>query len=78
MIITQSDINFYNEHKNEYTHILSIVCPNEKELVTPIHENHYIAKMWDVDKPLKNKFREYGGVPAPGSGYRAGKELCLH
>ena len=59
MIITQSDRNFYNEHKDEYTHILSIVCPDEKELVTPIHENHYIVKMWDVAKPLKNKFREY-------------------
>lgn len=59
MIITQSDRYFYNQHKDEYTHILSIVCPDEKELVTPIHENHYIVKMWDIAKPLKNKFREY-------------------
>ena len=35
------------------------MCPDEKELVTPIHKNHYIAKMWDVDKPLENKFRKY-------------------
>ena len=59
MIITQSDRNFYNEHKDEYNHILSIVCPNEKELITPLHDNHIITKMWDIDKPLKNKFREY-------------------
>ena len=59
MIITQSNRNFYNEHKDEYTHIRSIVCPDEKELVEPIHKNHIITKMWDVDKPLKNKFREY-------------------
>jgi len=59
MIITQSDRNFYNEHKDEYTHILSIVCPDEKELVNPIHNNHYIVKMWDVDKLLENKFRVY-------------------
>ena len=59
MIITQSDRNFYNEHKDEYTHILSIVCPDEKEIVEPIHKKHIIAKMWDIDKPLKNKFREY-------------------
>lgn len=59
MIITQSDRNFYNKHKDEYTHILSLVCPDEKELLKPIHEHHYIVKMWDIDKPLKNKFREY-------------------
>ena len=59
MIITQSDRNFYNEHKDEYTHILSIVCPDEKEIIEPLHSKHYIAKMWDIDKPLKNKFREY-------------------
>ena len=59
MIVTQSDRNFYNEHKDEYTHILSIVCPDEKELVTPIHKNHIISKMWDIDKPLENKFRKY-------------------
>ena len=59
MLITQSNKDFYNEHKDEYTHILSIVCPDEKELVNPIHEHHYIAKMWDIDTPLKNKFREY-------------------
>lgn len=59
MLITQSDRNFYNEHKDEYTHILSIVCPDEKELVKPIHNNHYIVQMWDIDQVLKNKFREY-------------------
>lgn len=59
MIITQADRNFYNEHKDEYTHILSIVCPDEKEIIKPLHDNHIITKMWDIDKPLKNKFREY-------------------
>lgn len=59
MIITQSDRNFYNEHKDEYTHILSIVCPDEKDLVVPLNDNHLIIKMWDIDKPLKNKFRSY-------------------
>ena len=58
-MITQSNREFYNKHKDEYTHILSIVCPDEKELINPIHENHYIVEMWDIDKPLKNKFREY-------------------
>lgn len=59
MIITQSDRNFYNAQKDNYTHIISIVCPDEKEIVEPIHDKHYIAKMWDIDKPLKNKFRTY-------------------
>ena len=59
MLITQSDRNHYNMYRDLYTHIISIVCPDEKELVTPIHENHIIMKMWDVDKLLKNKFRSY-------------------
>lgn len=59
MLVTQSDRNFYNEHKDEYTHIISIVCPDEKELVKSPNENHFVVKMWDVDEPLKNKFREY-------------------
>lgn len=59
MIITQADRIFYNKHKDLYTHILSIVCPDECVMTKPIHENHIIVKMWDVDKPLTNKFREY-------------------
>lgn len=59
MIITQSDRNFYNEHKNKYTHIISIVCPDEKELLYPNDRNHYIPVMWDVDRVLENKFRRY-------------------
>ena len=59
MLITQSDRNFYNEHKDEYTHILSIVCPDEKELQYPNDRNHYITVMWDVDRVLENKFRRY-------------------
>ena len=59
MVIVQSDRNFYNEFKDRYTHIISIVCPDEKEIVKPIHNKHLIVKMWDVDKVLKNKFRKY-------------------
>jgi len=59
MIITQSDRKFYNEFKDRYTHIISIVCPDEKEIVKPIHNKHLIVKMWDVDKVLQNKFRKY-------------------
>lgn len=65
MIITQSDRNFYNEHKDEYTHILSIVCPDEKELTKHTGNNHLLLKMWDVDKVLENKFRKYN---PPGDG----------
>lgn len=59
MIVTQSDRQFYNHCKDEYTHIISIVCPDEKELTKHIHDNHLILKMWDVDKVLVNKFRKY-------------------
>lgn len=58
-MITQSGRDFYNKNKEHYTHILSIVCPDEKELLKPIHEHHLIVKMWDIDKPLENKFRKY-------------------
>ena len=59
MLITQSDRNFYLLNKDNYTHIISIVCPDEKEIVKPLHKNHIIATMWDVDKVLENKFRRY-------------------
>ena len=59
MLITQSDRNFYNHCKDEYSHIISIVCPDEKELIQPISKHHLILKMWDVDKVLENKFRRY-------------------
>ena len=59
MIVTQADRKFYNEFKDRYTHIISIVCPDEKELIKPIHKHHWITKMWDVDKVLENQFRKY-------------------
>ena len=69
MLITQSDRNFYNANKDNYNYIISIVCPDEKELVEPIHNNHIIIKMWDIDKKLENKFRTY--EPPAGTDVRA-------
>lgn len=63
--IYQSSRNYFNKKTDNgknmgpFTHIISIVCPDEKELITPISNNHLIVKMWDVDKVLKNKFRRY-------------------
>lgn len=57
MIITQSDRNFYYKNKEKYTHIISIVCPDDD--ITPLHNNHLVIKMWDIDKPMENKFRKY-------------------
>lgn len=38
--------------------IVSIVCPDD-DSIKPINENHLVVKMWDIDKPLENKFRKY-------------------
>lgn len=38
--------------------IISIVCPDD-DSIKPINENHLVVKMWDIDKPLENKFRKY-------------------
>lgn len=59
MILTQSGRDFYNAAKDNYTHIISIVCPDEKELVTPIHKHHLILKMWDTNCQLQTKYRTY-------------------
>ena len=59
MILTQSGRDFYNATKDNYSHIISLVCPDETDLVNPLHSNHLILKMWDIDKELTNKFRRY-------------------
>lgn len=59
MILTQAGRDFYNAARDNYTHIISLVCPDEKELVKPLHKNHLVLQMWDVDKVLENKFRRY-------------------
>lgn len=59
MLLTQASRDYYNTYKDHYTHIVSLVCPDEKTLITPLHNNHIIVKMWDIDKQIKNKFREY-------------------
>ena len=56
MIITQGRRELL-EDKDQYTHIISVVCPDDK--IEPIGNNHYVAKMWDITETLKNKFREY-------------------
>lgn len=38
--------------------IVSIVCPDD-DSIKSINENHLVVKMWDIDKPLENKFRKY-------------------
>lgn len=65
MILTQSGRDFYNATKDNYSHIISIVCPDEKELTKHAHDNHLILKMWDVDRVLVNQFRKY---EPPGEG----------
>lgn len=57
MLITQSNREFYNTYKDNYNHIISIICPTDD--LKPLHDNHKIFKMWDIDKVLKNNFREY-------------------
>lgn len=58
MLITQSDRAFYNKNKDQYTHIVSIVTPND-DSITKLHEHHLIVKCYDVDKVMENKFRKY-------------------
>lgn len=55
--ITQSDRRFFNEYKDNYTHIVSFICPDDN--LEKLHDRHYIIKCWDVDKVLENKFRKY-------------------
>jgi hypothetical protein len=43
---------------SEFDSIISIVCPDD-DSIKPISENHLVVKMWDIDKPLENKFRKY-------------------
>ena len=38
--------------------IISIARPDDNS-IKPINENHLVVKMWDIDKPLENKFRKY-------------------
>ena len=64
--VTQSGRDFYYKNKERYTHIISIVCPDDD--ITPLHSNHLVIKMWDIDKPMENKFRRY----EPPT-----KEVCL-
>jgi protein tyrosine phosphatase len=42
----------------DYDLIISIVCPDD-DSIKPINNNHLVVKMWDIDKPLENKFRKY-------------------
>ena len=44
-------------NKNDFTHILSIVCPDDTSIAED--PNHHVARMWDISEPLKGKFREY-------------------
>ena len=44
------------ESKDSYTHVLSVVCPDDGMVGD---DNHLVIKMWDVDRVLENKFRKY-------------------
>ncbi len=59
----QTGRDWYNEHKDSVTHIISIVCPDDK-VIEPIHDNHVVVRFWDIDKKLENKFRKYDVVDA--------------
>lgn len=57
-MVTQGSRDYYNAYKNRYTHIISIVTPDDTEL-KPEHKYHVVYKFWDVDRKLENKFRCY-------------------
>lgn len=64
MKLTQTDRQTANRLTKNFTTmgdfdiIVSIVCPDD-DSIKPINENHLVVKMWDIDKPLENKFRKY-------------------
>lgn len=58
--LTQECREYYNKNKDNFTHIVSIVCPDDD--ITPLHDNHLVVKFWDVDKTLENKFHKYDVV----------------
>ena len=64
MKLTQTDRQTANRLTKNFTTmgdfdiIVSIVCPDD-DSIKPINENHLVVKMWDIDKPLYNKFRKY-------------------
>lgn len=64
MKLTQTDRQTANMLTKNFTTmgdfdlIISIVCPDD-DSIKPINENHLVVKMWDIDKPLENKFRKY-------------------
>jgi len=64
MKLTQTDRQTANMLTKNFTTmgnfdlIISIVCPDD-DSIKPINKNHLVVKMWDIDKPLENKFRKY-------------------
>ena len=58
--LTQADREYYYKNKENFTHIVSIVCPDDD--ITPLHEKHIVVKFWDVDHAMTNKFRHYNVV----------------
>lgn len=57
MLITQANREHFNNYKDIYTHIISLVCPTDT--MEPLHKNHLIYKMWDIDENLKSSRRRY-------------------
>lgn len=55
--LVQSGREYYYKNKELFTHIISIVCPDDD--LTPLHDNHMVVKFWDVDHEMVNKFRRY-------------------
>lgn len=58
MLVTQGSRDYFNANHANYTHIISIVAPDDTEL-KPLHDHHAVYRFWDVDKKLENKFRCY-------------------
>lgn len=63
--VTQNDRNYFNTVTNNgknmggFSYIVSIVCPDETVLISPIGPNHKIYQMWDIDRALVNNYRKY-------------------
>lgn len=58
--LVQSGREYYYKNKDLFTHIISIVCPDDD--ITPLHDKHIVVKFWDIDHEMTNKFRHYDVV----------------
>ena len=57
MLVTQSDRDFFNEHKQDYPYIISICTPGDE--IIPLHKKHLVSYFYDVDHEMVNKYRRY-------------------